>query len=95
MAAPARRYRFLERGTLSWPDLDPLLLILAIVLPLIGGVVVASALMPVMADDAAATEAVHARDLQAKMRAYIAETGRRVIMVPHIGGRRSDFEAQD
>ncbi len=53
MAAPARRYRFLERGTLSWPDLDPLLLILAIVLPLIG-VVVASALMPVMADDDAA-----------------------------------------
>ncbi len=48
-----------------------------------------------MADDAAATEAVHARDLQAKMRAYIAETGRKVIMVPHIGGRRSDFEAQD
>ncbi len=54
MAAPARRYRFLERGTLSWPDLDPLLLILAIVLPLIGVVIVASALMPVMTDDDAA-----------------------------------------
>lgn len=53
MAAPARRYRFLERGALSWPELDPLLLILAIVLPLIGVVFVASALMPVMADDAA------------------------------------------
>ena len=48
-----------------------------------------------IAEDAAATEAVHARDLQAKMRDYIAETGRKVIMVPHIGGRRSDFEAQD
>ncbi|MEX0694304.1 MAG: DUF3604 domain-containing protein [Rhodospirillales bacterium] len=40
-------------------------------------------------------EAVHARDLQAKMHAYVAETGKKVIMVPHIGGRRSDFEAQD
>ena len=29
------------------------------------------------------------------MREYMAETGRKVIMVPHIGGRRSDFEAQD
>lgn len=48
-----------------------------------------------VADGAATTEAVHARDLQAKMRAYMAETGRKVIMVPHIGGRRSDFEAQD
>jgi len=48
-----------------------------------------------IADGAAATEAVHARDLQAKMRAYMAETGRKVIMVPHIGGRRSDFEVQD
>ena len=48
-----------------------------------------------MAEDTVATEAVHARDLQAKMRDYIAETGRKVIMVPHIGGRRSDFEAQD
>lgn len=47
-------------------------------------------------DDATrAVEAVHARDLQAKMRAYVAETGRKVIMVPHIGGRRSDFEVQD
>ena len=45
--------------------------------------------------DAGATECVHARDLQARMRAYMAETGRKVIMVPHIGGRRSDFEAQD
>ena len=45
--------------------------------------------------DAATTEAVHARDLHAKMRSYIAETGRKVIMVPHIGGRRSDFEEQD
>lgn len=42
-----------------------------------------------------AIEAVHARDLQAKMRDYITETGRKVIMVPHIGGRRSDYEAQD
>lgn len=42
-----------------------------------------------------AVEAVHARALQARMRDYIAETGRKVIMVPHIGGRRSDFEAQD
>lgn len=41
------------------------------------------------------TECVHANDLQAKIREYIAETGRKVIMVPHIGGRRSDFEAQD
>ncbi|MBT5050732.1 MAG: DUF3604 domain-containing protein, partial [Rhodospirillaceae bacterium] len=44
-----------------------------------------------VADGAPATEAVHARDLQARMRDYIAETGRKVIMVPHIGGRRSDF----
>ena len=48
-----------------------------------------------IADGAAATEAVHARDLQARMRDYIAKTGKKVIMVPHIGGRRSDFEAQD
>jgi len=48
-----------------------------------------------VAEGAAETEAMHARDLQAKMRDYIAETGRKVIMVPHIGGRRSDFEAQD
>ena len=41
------------------------------------------------------TECVSARDLQARMREYIAETGRKVIMVPHIGGRRSDFEFQD
>ncbi|MBO6950225.1 MAG: DUF3604 domain-containing protein [Rhodospirillales bacterium] len=47
-------------------------------------------------DDATrAVEAVHAKDLQAKMHAYIEETGKKVIMVPHIGGRRSDFEAQD
>ena len=48
-----------------------------------------------IAGDAAVTEAVHARDLQARIRNYMAETGRKVIMVPHIGGRRSDFEAQD
>ena len=48
-----------------------------------------------LADDSVTTEAVHARELQAKMRDYMAETGRKVIMVPHIGGRRSDFEAQD
>jgi hypothetical protein len=48
-----------------------------------------------LAHDASSTEAVHARDLQGKMRDYIAETGRKVIMVPHIGGRRSDFQAQD
>ena len=44
---------------------------------------------------ASETECVHARDLQARMREYMAETGRKVIMVPHIGGRRSDFQAQD
>ncbi len=54
MATSARRFRFLERGALSWPELDPLLLILTAVLPLIGVVIVASALMPVLADDAAA-----------------------------------------
>jgi hypothetical protein len=48
-----------------------------------------------IANGAAETECVHARDLQARMRQYMAETGRKVIMVPHIGGRRSDFEAQD
>jgi len=48
-----------------------------------------------IAENATKTECVHAHDLQAKMRQYIAETGREVIMVPHIGGRRSDFEAQD
>ena len=48
-----------------------------------------------IAKNAAATEAVHARDLQERMRTYMAETGRKVIMVPHIGGRRSDFQAQD
>ena len=41
------------------------------------------------------TECVSARDLQARMRDYVADTGRKVIMVPHIGGRRSDFEFQD
>ena len=54
MATSARRFRFLERGALSWPELDPLLLILTVVLPLIGVVIVASALMPVLADDTAA-----------------------------------------
>ena len=48
-----------------------------------------------MAGNAAETECVHARDLHEKMRQYMADTGRKVIMVPHIGGRRSDFEAQD
>ena len=48
-----------------------------------------------LADNAAETECFHASDLQARMRQYVAETGRKVIMVPHIGGRRSDFEAQD
>ena len=48
-----------------------------------------------VAEGAGETEAVHARDLQARMRKYISETGKKVIMVPHIGGRRSDFEAQD
>lgn len=48
-----------------------------------------------ISENAGETECVHARDLQSKMRQYIAETGRKVIMVPHIGGRRSDFEAQD
>jgi hypothetical protein len=41
------------------------------------------------------SECVSARDLHKRMREYIAETGRKVIMVPHIGGRRSDFEFQD
>jgi len=41
------------------------------------------------------TECVSAGDLQARMREYITETGRKVIMVPHIGGRRSDYEFQD
>ena len=48
-----------------------------------------------IADGARDTECVHTRDLQARMREYIADTGRKVIMVPHIGGRRSDFEFQD
>ena len=47
------------------------------------------------AENSAATEALHARDLHARMREYMAETGRKVIMLPHIGGRRSDFEMQD
>ena len=41
------------------------------------------------------TEAVHASDLQKKIRKYIKDTGKDVIMIPHIGGRRSDFAAQD
>ena len=48
-----------------------------------------------IAANARDTECVHARDLQARMREYMAATGRKVIMVPHIGGRRSDFQAQD
>lgn len=48
-----------------------------------------------IADNATETECLHARDLQDRMRKYMAETGRKVIMVPHIGGRRSDFEVQD
>ena len=48
-----------------------------------------------ISEHASETECVHARDLQARMREYMAETGRKVIMVPHIGGRRSDFQAQD
>jgi hypothetical protein len=48
-----------------------------------------------IAEGANETECVSARDLQVRMREYIAETGRKVIMVPHIGGRRSDFEFQD
>ncbi len=46
-------------------------------------------------ENSVATEAQHARDLQEKMRSYMNDTGRKVIMVPHIGGRRSDFQAQD
>ena len=48
-----------------------------------------------LAENSAASEALHARDLHARMREYMAETGRKVIMLPHIGGRRSDFEMQD
>ena len=48
-----------------------------------------------LTDNASETECLHARDLQDRMRQYVAETGKKVIMVPHIGGRRSDFEAQD
>lgn len=48
-----------------------------------------------IAENAGETECLHARDLQDKMRQYVAETGHKVIMVPHIGGRRSDFEVQD
>ena len=54
MASSTKRFRFLAQGTLSWPELDPLLLILTVVLPLIGVVVVASALMPLLASDAPA-----------------------------------------
>lgn len=42
-----------------------------------------------------ANECVHARHLQNRMRRYMEETGRKVIMIPHIGGRRSDYTFQD
>ena len=42
----SRKFKLLEDGILSWPELDPVLLILMVVLPLIGVVAVASASMP-------------------------------------------------
>lgn len=45
-ARVTRRFRFLEEGVLSWPALDPVLLILTVLLPLIGVVAVTSASMP-------------------------------------------------
>ena len=40
------------------------------------------------------TECVSATDLQERIRAYVKETGRKVILVPHIGGRKSDYSVQ-
>jgi len=40
------------------------------------------------------TECVSATELQERIRAYIKETGRKVILVPHIGGRKSDYTVQ-
>lgn len=45
-ARVTRRFKFLEEGVLSWPALDPTLLILTVLLPLIGVVAVTSASMP-------------------------------------------------
>jgi hypothetical protein len=42
----------------------------------------------------AETECISAAALQERMRAYVKETGRKVILVPHIGGRKSDVAAQ-
>lgn len=46
-------------------------------------------------EDTPATETVSARDLQDRLRAFIAANGDRVLSVPHIGGRRSDVDVQD
>ncbi len=50
-ARVTRRFRFLEEGVLSWPALDPVLLILTVLLPLIGVVAVTSASMPAAYQD--------------------------------------------
>ena len=42
----------------------------------------------------AETECVSATDLQERIRAYVKETGRKAILVPHIGGRKSDYLVQ-
>jgi hypothetical protein len=44
--------------------------------------------------DPAETECVSATDLQERIRAYIKETGRKAILLPHIGGRKSDYLVQ-
>jgi cell division protein FtsW len=51
-ARVSRRFKFLEDGVLSWPELDPVLLILVVLFPLTGVVAVASASMPSVDHDA-------------------------------------------
>ena len=46
-----RRFKFLEQGALAWPELDPVLLVLVVLLPLVGVVAVATASMPAAAED--------------------------------------------
>ena len=62
-ARVSRRFKFLEEGVLSWPELDPVLLILIVLFPLAGVVAVASASMPLVDQDTGPFAASTARHL--------------------------------
>ena len=64
MAAQApSRFRFLEEGRLRWPELDPVLLLIVVILPLVGVVAVTSASMPEVGSDTSLFGAATARHI--------------------------------